>query len=233
MKRARENQESESSKRARITSIACLPPEILKLTFSFLGSVRDRRSASLVCKRWSELAWKTTSPEDDEDFALRWASARGDAEEVKRLLADPRVRPESKDSCALRWASKYGHAEVVKLLLGDPRVRPEAKDSCALRWASKCGRAEVVKLLLENGRSNPAARDHEALCNASLRGHIETSRALLQDRRVDLEDRTLWSRYLMREDLLQDVADDMLDLLLAHFPSCKPHMKNHLLANRA
>ncbi len=204
MKRARETQEGQedtATKRKRVTSIARLPPEILKLTFSFLGSVKDRQSVSLVCKQWNDLAWQTTSPEDDEDFALRWASARGDAIEVKGLLADPRVHPESKDSCAIRWASKYGRADVVKLLLEDGRSNPAARDHEAFYDAACRGHMETVVTLIQDRRVN--------LEDSALWPYYLMREDLLHS-------------------VADSGHEGMLGLILAHFPSCRPCTKRLL-----
>ena len=50
------------------------------------------------------------------------AAKRGDINNVRLLLADPRVDPAARNNDAIRWASGNGHSEVVKLLLNDPRV---------------------------------------------------------------------------------------------------------------
>lgn len=91
-------------------------------------------------------------PSAYDNYAIRYASEKGDTEVVKLLLKDDRVDPASWDNYAIRYASCFGYVEVVKLLLDDKRVDPSACDNYAIRDASYSGHAEVVRLLLQDER---------------------------------------------------------------------------------
>lgn len=81
----------------------------------------------------------------DDDYALRWASYKGNTEIVKFLLENS-ADVHAANDYALRWNSLYGRVEVVKLLL-EAGADVHAKNDEALRWASKYGHVEVVELL--------------------------------------------------------------------------------------
>ena len=83
------------------------------------------------------------------------AAREGDAQNVRALLADPRVDPADHNDYAIQSASANGHAEVVRALLADPRANPAANDNYAIQRASFFGHAEVVRVLLADPRVNP------------------------------------------------------------------------------
>jgi hypothetical protein len=111
------------------------------------------------------------------DWALRWASAKGHVEVVKVLL-DAGANVHARDDEALQWASYNGHVEVVKVLL-EAGADVNAEDDEALRWASENGHVEVVKVLLDAG-ANVHAWDDRALRWASAKGHVEVIKLLKQ-----------------------------------------------------
>ena len=61
-------------------------------------------------------------PSFDDNFAILYASEKGNVKVVKTLLANPRVDPSADNNVAIRFASFYGHSQVVKILLADPKV---------------------------------------------------------------------------------------------------------------
>ena len=103
---------------------------------------------------------------------LHDASRKGDAVEVKRLLAagaDANAKDRNTGARPLHEASGEGHAEVVKVLLDArkfliiKRADVNAKNNngeTPLHWASNRGHAGVAKLLLEAG-AGVDARDND------------------------------------------------------------------------
>ena len=62
------------------------------------------------------------NPADDNNWAIKGASANGHFNVVKLLLEDKRVNPAIDKNYAIIWASDNGHYNVVKLLLRENRV---------------------------------------------------------------------------------------------------------------
>ena len=121
--------------------------------------------------------------DEGEEFAL--ACRNGDVEEVRRLLADPRVDPGYSNNEAIREACARGHVEVVRLLLADRRVDPTDYYNDTMRLACENGHADVVRLLLIDSRADPGDNDNSAVRQACSRGHVDVVRLLLADPRVN------------------------------------------------
>ncbi len=111
-----------------------------------------------------------------DNYAIQWASGRGQLETVKYLVslgADIRVD----DDFAVRWASENGHLDTVKYLVSiGANIR--ADDDHAVRWASAHGHLETVKYLVSAGADVRANDDH-AMQWASEHGHLETVKYLV------------------------------------------------------
>lgn len=101
------------------------------------------------------------------------AARRGDAEQVKKLLAAG--EPKAYRCTALRQAASEGHAEVVKLLL--PVSDSKTCRSAALRWAAYNGHVDVVKLLLPV-LEKKQIRNSTALCWAIKSGNTKVVQLL-------------------------------------------------------
>ena len=132
------------------------------------------------------LADPSIDDKDIFDFAIYWASRKGNSKVVQLLLSDSRVDPSIKNNAAIRWASRNGKFDVVKLLFSDPRVDPSSKDNEAIRWASINGHSSTVELLLADPRVDPSANNNEAISVSSFRRHNEVVQLLLSDPRVDI-----------------------------------------------
>ncbi len=81
---------------------------------------------------------------EEDDWALRWASARH--LEVVKYLVEQGADIHADDDYAMRWASERGHLEVVKYLI-EHGADIHAQDDEALRFARAEGHLEVVKYL--------------------------------------------------------------------------------------
>ncbi len=142
-----------------------------KTVFQYLDQAKDRLSVLLTCKLWKEMGTRFLDPSVNHNYAIRWASGKGQDKVVKLLLEDKRVDPAACDNDAIRDASQNGHHKAVKLLLEDERVDPAAWDNYAIRLASEKGYDKVVKLLLEDKRVDPASNNHRAIRWAVQNGH--------------------------------------------------------------
>jgi ankyrin repeat protein len=92
-----------------------------------------------------------------DNIAIRLASANGDLDIVKSLLARSDVDPGANLNEALISAAKFGHTEVVRLLLAHPKVKSSARNYLAVFMASELNHADIVKLLVLDGRFIPAS----------------------------------------------------------------------------
>jgi uncharacterized protein len=114
--------------------------------------------------------------------ALIRAASRGDAAEVRRLLAagaDPGRGDDENGHSAVHAAASMGHAEILTLFAdsGAALDVPDFRGLTPLMLAASGGRAAAAKLLVERGARSQLA---EALGAAASAGHVEVVRALLQ-----------------------------------------------------
>lgn len=127
---------------------------------------------------------------EENNAAFQLASAAGDVEAVRALLALPPgrgVRPAANSNYAFRQACEGGHLGVVQALLALPRERgvdPAANDNYAFDEACRNGHLDVVQALLalplERGvRTGMGMRGTDALYEACERGQVELVRVLL------------------------------------------------------
>ena len=105
-----------------------------------------------------------------DDYALRWASARGHLDTVK-FLVEQGANVHADNDFALRWASGNGHLDIVKFLV-EQGADVHAGDDHALKWASGNGHLDTVKFLVEQGADVHADNDF-ALRWASRNGHLD------------------------------------------------------------
>ena len=61
------------------------------------------------------------NPSYCDNYAIRYASARGFVDVVDRLLEDKRVDPSALNNEAIRFATKNGQIEVIKRLIKEKR----------------------------------------------------------------------------------------------------------------
>lgn len=124
-------------------------------------------------------------PQPPDPKLLLDAAERGDAAEIKRLLAaGADVNAADKDGgTALDAAAYYGHADCVKILLaaGADVHAVNIDGWTALMAAANRGKTEVVKLLLAAGADVNAAANagQTVLMVAVINGHVEVVKVLL------------------------------------------------------
>jgi ankyrin repeat protein len=127
--------------------------------------------------------------EEQEELPIFQAAARGDVDEVARLLdAEPHLvearddrRP---DDTPLVVAAEQGRVGVVRLLLqrGAEVKAPYVCGDTALHAAAGRGREEVVNVLLSSGADSiiKGRGGYTALICASWRGQVGVAKQLLQ-----------------------------------------------------
>jgi ankyrin repeat protein len=127
--------------------------------------------------------------EEEEDLTIFLAAARGDVDEVARLLdAEPHLleaRDERRrDATPLAVAAREGHVGVVRLLLkrGAEVHTAGRTGNTALHYAAMEGHEEVVNVLLSSGADNSMKIRYgfTALMLASSGGHAGVLKQLLQ-----------------------------------------------------
>ena len=127
-----------------------------------------------------------TASRDDETTHLYWASAQGEADLVRLLLAegaDPNERSPEGEGTPLCAAACHGDTEIVRELL-DHGADPDLKEDewfSPLRWAASNGPLETTLVLLDRGADPDLG---SPLAAAARRGSLGVVRALL-DRGAD------------------------------------------------
>lgn len=116
---------------------------------------------------------------------LRQAARRGDALEVRRLLAQgaPVNAQDEQGNSPLLLATAGNHVEVARSLLldgADPNLRNAQQDSAYL-LAGAQGRLEIVRMAISYGADLRSTNRYggTALIPACERGHVETVQALI------------------------------------------------------
>ena len=184
--------------RVRVTGCLC---GILSLHIAFAEQIVVQESFTSIVREKDSVAQHSVDKKISADFqddaiALMNASAIGDAEEVKALLADEEIDPNLRDNrgmTALMRASVVGHLGVVKALLSDKRVDPNLQDNdgmTSLVLASSAGHLDIVKALVADERISPNLQDNgsrEALIVAVVRGHLEIVKVLLDSNKVKMD----------------------------------------------
>jgi ankyrin repeat protein len=114
---------------------------------------------SIAVRLLTAAALSCATPHADQEEALKEAVFKGDAKQIKELLAkgaDVNAK-DNQGMTALMWAAKYGwlHEDTSRLLLEKGAdINARANDgSTALMWAARanCYTAPIIKILLENG----------------------------------------------------------------------------------
>jgi ankyrin repeat protein len=102
-----------------------------------------------------------TDPPPDGSTPLQWAAYRGDAAEVKRLIAAGAKVDEANayGVTALALAAETGHTEVIRALLaaGADVESPIGDGQTALMSVARTGNVEAAQLLLRRGANVNAA----------------------------------------------------------------------------
>lgn len=110
-----------------------------------------------IVRKLIQLNHQNINPGARNNYAIRWASEKGDLTMVNYLLTLSGVNPSADSNYSLRIASEYGYLSIVKTLIEDGRSDPTDNDYYALRWAAKNGHIEVFDLL----RSHPVVKENE------------------------------------------------------------------------
>ena len=116
---------------------------------------------------------------ENNNAAIRIASAFGDHEIVKLLLERPEVNPGAMDNEALLVAAQEGHTDVVRLLLAHPKVNPIISGRRAIFLASERNHVDIVKLFINDGRANPTIFQIYTLKKAAQVGNVDLVQFLL------------------------------------------------------
>lgn len=130
------------------------------------------------------LKYTFEDPSENNDYAIRMASQRGNAEIVRLLLVDKRINPNILDDYPCRIACRNGHTEVVKLLLQNDKVNPANNNNESIMWASANGYIDVVELLLKDKRVDPTAADNSTIVWALQSGFMNIVKLLLNEERI-------------------------------------------------
>ncbi len=148
-----------------------LPPEIWKTVFAFLDPVKDRRSASLVCRTWNEWAWQVLDPSADDNRAILWCGLENRVEMVKRLLKDFRVDPCVENNAVFKQASAHNNVDMMNTLLDDPFKRFNPITNGALSVIGACGMMKIIKLFLSSGHTGTPDNYEKAIDWINCMGH--------------------------------------------------------------
>jgi ankyrin repeat protein len=141
------------------------------------------------------------SPSADGSTPLQWATYRGDAAEVQRLLdagADVSVA-NAYGVTPLQLAAETGNAAILALLLkaGADVESPNSEGQTALMNVARTGNVEAAKLLLKHGANVNAAErfgGQTALMWAAARRHPEMVK-LLAAKGADVNARAIVRRF--------------------------------------
>ncbi|MET0292619.1 MAG: ankyrin repeat domain-containing protein [Steroidobacteraceae bacterium] len=142
----------------------------------------------LATRAWGEM---TPPAAPDNSTPLQWAAYRGDAAEVKRLIASGADVKQANDYgvTPMALAAETGNAAVLQLLLaaGADVESPNLEGQTALMSVARTGNLEAAKLLIKRGANVNAAErfgGQTALMWAAARRHPEIV-ALLVSKRAD------------------------------------------------
>ena len=146
----------------------------------------NQNSASVIALFLKELSVNAAS--DQNNLAIRVASARGHTDIVRMLLERPEVNPGAGDNEAIRLSSGHGYTDIVGMLLKRPQVNPGARDNEALVNAVRNGRTKIFQLLLADSRVDPSARSNLPFRFAVYNARTDLVKLLLADKRVNPTD---------------------------------------------
>jgi hypothetical protein len=125
---------------------------------------------------------KVIDPACTCNYALVTASAHGNAEIVKLLLAIEKVYSGVHSNCPIRYAAANGHYEVVKLLMENRNTDASDLDSAALKSAIKGGYKDIAQLLVSDKKVSKG--DMASFMKlAEKEGHPEIAEVLTVKRR--------------------------------------------------
>ena len=128
--------------------------------------------------------------------AIRDAAARGQFEELRRLLATTEGRgaidaANAAGETALLLAVEQGHDEAAEVLVtagADINAQAANRDTPWL-LAGASGRTAMLRKMLATGRVDYSTRNRfggDALIPAADRGHVDTVRLLLSESKIDV-----------------------------------------------
>lgn len=168
----------------------------------------------------------------DGSTALLWAAHRGDAAEVKRLLAVGAnvALGNHYDATPMSEAASQGETEIIALLLkaGADVNSPNAEGETALMEVSRTGRLDAARLLLNHGATVDAREtwgNQTALMWAVAQSHPDMMQLLIQhganvNARSKVHD---WQRKVTAEGRPKDMhRGGLTPLLYAAREGCVP-----------
>jgi len=120
----------------------------------------------------------------DNDFALRYASYKGNEDVVKYLVEKKDADIHADDDYAVRLASKGGYLSIVKYLFSKG-ADISAKFNESLIWASADGHLDVVKYLFSKGAD---IHEPEVFQEAAENGHLSVVKYLIEKFEEDKDD---------------------------------------------
>lgn len=119
-------------------------------------------------------------PTIDDNYALRKATANGDALTVKILLDDARVDPSSLDNDAYVSALRFGDDSVVQCYLKDNRADPPMWHILALRQIVSSGNTVALESFISTFTSQQQVRN-DALCEAAKIANLDVATYLVNN----------------------------------------------------
>lgn len=159
----------------------------------------------------------------DGSTPLQWAVYRGEAAEVKRLLAAGAKVSETNDFGAtpIQLAGATGNAAILRWLLeaGADADSPNADGQTVLMEVARTGNVEAAELLLKHGAQINAVEEfggQTALMWAAARRHPEMVR-LLASRGAEVNGRSIvrdWQRHITAEGRAKDTNSGGLTPLM-------------------
>lgn len=130
------------------------------------------------------LACDKTSPDTDDNVAVRITSKSGYLGCLEILLADERIDAGTRDDEAIVEASRKGLGDIVIELLGRSDVDPLARDNIVLFNMCGFGRSYVVEKLLAFQCADPSANENSPLMTSLENCHYDVAKMLLEDPRI-------------------------------------------------
>ena len=190
----------------------------------------------------SLLSFSASAQDADGTTPLHYAAARGDADQVRKLIKEGANVDARNDYAAtpLSAAAEIGSAEVLELLLkaGADVESPNSEGQTALMAVARTGRVDAAKVLIKY-RANPNAREQwggqTALMWAAAQSQPEMIKFLIEhgaqvDARAKVRD---WQRRVTAEGRPKDMnRGGFTALLYAAREGCVPCARE-LLAHKA
>ncbi len=129
----------------------------------------------------------TSALKEYQEFALHIAAAKGNHQEIERLIAnsyDVDLK-DNNNQTPLHIASKNGHFDIVKILVDNDadKESTDENEQTPLHLASRYGHFEIVKYLVKKGADKQAKDKHNKtpLHIAAEKGHFKIVKFLVEN----------------------------------------------------